>query len=124
MLTATNPLQVTRYQDLTVVKFIETSILDTLAAQTMGKDLFKLVDEDRCRRIVLDFSSVQFLSSSMIGVLLVLANKARTIDGSVVILGMRPQMREMLELTKPDKLLKFADTRTGAFRVLDVYIAH
>lgn len=115
-------LKVSEYQDVTVVTFQDTSILDTAAAQVIGTELMELVEGRKRCKIVLDFSKVRSLSSSIIGVVLAMATRARAVKGTVVVFGLRPNLREVFKLTKPDKVLTFADTAAGAFKILDVYI--
>ena len=102
-----------------MVNFRETSILDGRAVEAISKDLYALVDDQARRKIILDMSAVQFLSSSMIGTLISLHKKSHAIKGQVVICGLRAKLREIFQVMKLEKVLKFADSEKDALKLLD-----
>ncbi len=69
-------VQMQKVQDVTVVGFTASAILDTLHIQQIGDELYGLVDKNAGGRIVLDFADVKFLSSQALGVLLTMRRKA------------------------------------------------
>ncbi len=105
---------------VTMVNFRSTSILDGAAVDAIGKELQVLVDEQACRKIILDVSAVQFLSSSMIGALIMLHKKSQAIKGRVVICGLKPKLKEIFKIMKLEKILSFADTETDALQMLGI----
>ncbi len=115
---AASGLVVSSFGGATVVTFRDRSILDGAAVDAIGKDLFALVDEQAQRSIILDFAEVQFLTSSMIGVLIKLHQKAQAIQGRVVICSLQPKLMEIFKVTKLDSLLQFAKDEAGAFKCL------
>jgi type 1 glutamine amidotransferase len=60
-------IQVTVVDGITVVSFVQSKILSEPDVQTLGEELFGLVDRDGCKFLVLDFQKVQFCSSAVIG---------------------------------------------------------
>ena len=60
-------LLVQTIRDVTIVDFRDSSILDTVQIEQIGQQLFKLVDEQAKKKLVLDFETVRFLSSSALG---------------------------------------------------------
>ena len=102
------------FKDVTIVNFEEARILDTALIQKIGEELYRLVDDMARRKLVLDFTKVQFLSSSALGVLITLQKKATAAKATVVICGMRKELMKVFEIMKIDKLFKFcADERAG-----------
>ena len=63
--------------DVTVATFIDKKILDEANINEVGKQLFALIDEDGRRKIVLDFSVVEYLSSAALGKLITMDKKAK-----------------------------------------------
>ncbi len=53
----------------------------------IGKQLYELVDRRNCRRIILDLSDVRFLSSSALGVIMVLKHKLDYRQGRLALCG-------------------------------------
>ncbi len=107
-------LLISRIGDVTVVNFRNKSILDAAAVQSLAEQLYVLVDKQAQRKLVLDFSEVQFLSSAMLGSLLVLRQKSEKIGGKVVLCGLRSKLREIFKITRLEDLMNFADDEVQA----------
>ncbi|MFN0054973.1 MAG: STAS domain-containing protein, partial [Planctomycetales bacterium] len=56
--------------DVTIARFTDKKILDESNIQIIGNQLFSLVDEDHRKKIVLDFTNVEYLSSAALGKLI------------------------------------------------------
>ena len=110
-------------RDVTIVRFQESSILDTLLIQRISDELSRLVDAKYTRKLVLDFTDVKFLSSSALGVLVTLKKKSDAIKGEVVLCGLRKDLRKIFKITSLEKLFKFADDERGALEVFGVSAA-
>lgn len=93
-------------RDVTIVNFNETMILDTLQIDKIGQELYALVDERACRKIILDFEKVKMLSSSTLGVLITLRKKSEAIKGTVVMCSMKKELLQIFKITKLEKLFK------------------
>lgn len=101
-------------KDVTIVTFQESSILDTLQIEQIGASLYELVDERNSRKLVLDFTKVQFLSSSALGVLITLRKKSDAIKGRLILAGLRKEIRKVFTISRLDKLFEFAEDEQAA----------
>jgi len=101
-------LVITDVNDVTVVNFRDSSVLDSAAVDNIAKQLYELVDAQAKRKLVLDFTDVNFLSSQMIGVMVALHKKSCNIKGRFVICGLKPRLFEVFKITRLDKILDFA----------------
>jgi anti-anti-sigma factor len=119
---ASSGLVISKMLGVTVANFRDSSILNGVAVEAIGKELYVLVDEQACRKIILDVDTVQFLSSSMIGVLILLHKKSQAIKGRVVICGLKPKLKDIFKVMRLDKVLDFADTEKDALKLLGVEI--
>ena len=81
--------------------------------------MYALIDKQARRKILLDFSQVKFLSSTMIGVLLALHEKASRIRGKVVVCGLQGGLYDVLKITRMDKMLNLADSEDQAMSDFD-----
>ncbi len=108
------------FKDVTVVTVNDTALLDAAGINHLGQDLFGLVDRQARRKIVLDFASVKFLSSSALGMLLHLRNKATAIKGVVVLCGIRPELHKIFKITNLNKLFQFFDTEEEALNFFGI----
>jgi anti-sigma B factor antagonist len=107
-------LEVEDVNGIAVVNFIDKKILDEQNIQAIGDDLFKLVDELGNRKILLNFSNVEFLSSAALGKLITMNRKVATAKGKLILCGISKDIREVFEITKLDKLFSIvADEATA-----------
>jgi anti-sigma B factor antagonist len=98
-------LAVEEIGDVTVVNFLDKKILDEQNIQMIGDDLFRLVDEMGRRKILLNFTNVEFMSSAALGKLIRLHQKLATAGGKLVLSGISKGIMEIFEITKLDKML-------------------
>jgi len=105
---------VQQIKDVTIATFHASRILDAAQVEEIGDELYALVDKKDRRKVVLDFTDVKFLSSSMLGVLLNLRGRADKVKGRVVLCGLKPDLHKVFKITKIDKLFDFFDTEAKA----------
>lgn len=65
--------------------------------------------------IALDLESVEFIDSSGIGALLLLAKKAKEAGSNLFVIGLRPEIRETMEVTGTVSLLQVRETLADIF---------
>lgn len=104
--------------DVTVVDFQEARLLDALQIEAIAKELYHLVDDLDRKKIVLDFSNVQFLASASISVLMQLHQKITKNKGTYVICGLKKELMKVFEIMKLTNTLKFAPDEKEALRLL------
>ena len=97
-------LEVEEIGEIAVVNFIDKKILDENNIQMIGEDLFRLVDELGRKKVLLNFSNVEFLSSAVLGKLVSLNRKLQAVRGKLILCGISKEIREVFEITKLDKL--------------------
>src|ERR1700739_3732220 len=97
-------LEVEDIGDVTVVSFTDKKILDEQNIQVIGEQLFGLVDDSGRNKLLLNFSNVEYMSSAALGKLITLNKKVQAAGGKLVLCSIDPQIREVFEITKLDKL--------------------
>ena len=117
---ADNPHYTTQVvEKYTVVEFRTTSLMDPIVLEDIGRSLYRLVDEEDRRMLVLDFERVTYLSSQAIGIILTLNKKLTALKhNSFVLCGVGPKLLELLKITRLDKVLKVVPTQKEAVKVL------
>ena len=100
--------------DVTIVNFVDNSILDMAHIQKIADELYELVDVRDKRRMILDFQTVKFLSSQMLGVLLTLNKKIKALKGKLVFCALKPELRKVFQVTGLEKLFEFYPDETKA----------
>src|SRR6266481_1180165 len=97
-------LEVEPIGDVTVVNFIDRKILDEQNIQIIGEQLFSLVDTEHVKKMLLNFCNVEYLSSAALGKLITLNKKVNAAGGKLVLCNIDPQIYEVFEITKLNKL--------------------
>src|SRR5438552_19134901 len=107
-------LEVEDIGEVTVVNFTDKKILDEQNIQVISEQLFSLVDEEGWRKILLNFSNVEYLSSAALGKLITLNKKLQQAGGKLILCNIDPQIYEVFEITKLDKFFKIMkDDQSG-----------
>ncbi len=97
-------LEVEDIGEVTVVNFTDKKILDEQNIQVIGEQLFNLVDELGRRKILLNFRNVEYLSSAALGKFITLNKKVKAAEGTLILCSIDPQIYEVFEITKLNKL--------------------
>ena len=100
--------------DVTVARFIDKKILDESNIQIIGNQMFSLVEDDGRRKVLLDFSNVEYLSSAALGKLIVMDKKIKAAQGKLSMCAVRPEILEVFKITKLDSLFSIYDSREQA----------
>ena len=111
-------LTVTKAGDVSVVAFASTMVLDISTSEAMARDLLRLADSPPPPRILVDFTSVRFLASRMLGLLVELSRKAEAGGGKVIICGLQGDVNRVFRVMQLDRLLTVVtdrDTAIAAF---------
>jgi anti-sigma B factor antagonist len=107
-------LEVAEVGDVTVVRFVDRKILDESNIQDMGQELFQLVEEQKRSKILLNFTSVDFLSSAALGKLITLDKKVKAHGGMLKLSNIQPDIYEVFAITKLNKLFDIRDDEAAA----------
>jgi anti-sigma B factor antagonist len=107
-------LRVEQVGDVTVVYFLDKRILDEPTIQVIAEKLFSLVDQEDRRKLLLNFSDVEYLSSAALGKLINLHNKLHAQQGKLAMCSVFPQILEVLAVTKFDKVFKIFPDENAA----------
>ena len=101
---------------MTVINFVDRKILDEQNIQIIGEQLFKLVDDDGRRKLLLNFGNVEYLSSAALGKLITLNKKVQAAGGRLILCNIDPQIYEVFEITKLDKFFKIHKEEQAALQ--------
>lgn len=91
--------------------------LDAAAAQPLREALKGIIDRGRSR-LVLDLSGVTFMDSSGLSVLVTTLKTARAAGGDVVLLGLTPTVRSLIQLTRLHRVFLIFDDESDAVAAL------
>ena len=112
----TRRIVITENGDVTVVNFVDRKILDESNIQTLGQELFALVEKENRKKILLNFSAVEFLSSAALGKLINLDKKVKVNSGILKLSNIRPEIYEVFAITKLNRIFDIKDDESDALQ--------
>jgi anti-sigma B factor antagonist len=89
--------------DVRVVKLLPRRILDELQISEIGQGISALVDTG-ANKLVLDFSNVDHLSSSALGMLITVKRQLDSAKGQLKLCYIRSQILQIFQITRLDAL--------------------
>ena len=111
-------LEVEDAGDVTVVNFVDKKILEEQSIQAIGDQLFELVDSEGRKKMVLNFTNVEYLSSAALGKIIALNNRVKKAGGKLALCKIRPDIKEVFTITKLDKIIKIVDDEQAAIQAV------
>lgn len=90
---------------VTVARLLEKKILDEANIEALGQELFALVDKDGRKKIVLDFTLVEYLSSAALGKLITMHKKVTTAKGKLALCSIQKDILDVFKITQLNKVL-------------------
>jgi len=108
------PISVSQQKDIRIVEFTNNRILDEANIADIGNTLGALIEEGDNPKLLLDFNTVDHLSSAALGMLINANNKIRERSGQLRLTNIKPQILEVFVITKLNKLFKIFPSRAEA----------
>jgi anti-sigma B factor antagonist len=118
MKTADPLLEVEQVGDVTLVKVTQPRILDEEMTEEIGGQLFSLVKDLGCRKLVLNFDRVERLTSVLLGKLVLLHRKVEDAGGRLILCNIQPRVYEIFELLRLPHVLNI---RAGEQQALQAF---
>lgn len=88
----------------TIVTFMDDRLLHPEQVQELKESIMNLIEQAWTEKFILDFSNVKGLSSSVLGLLLVIHKKISAEKGRLQLRNMSPTIYEIFEITKMTKI--------------------
>lgn len=107
-------LDVDEVGDVTVVRFRDQKIIEDINIQELGHEMFRLVEVENRKKLLLNFSAVDFLSSAALGKLITLDKKMKAHGGVLKLSNIRPEIYEVFAITKLNRLFDIKDDEADA----------
>lgn len=116
MATGSSRLRVKHERDITQVEFVDRNILDEANIQQIGEEIAALIDASEEPKLLINFASVDHLSSAALGTLITINNKMKARKGQLRLANIDPQIYEVFVITKLNKLFQIHDTAETALK--------
>ncbi|MDP8227167.1 MAG: STAS domain-containing protein [Candidatus Celaenobacter polaris] len=97
------------------------NLIGRLDANTSGElesVLIPMIGEGK-KKIVLDFSALEYISSAGLRLLLLAAKKLRNNKGNIILCSMKDFIKEIFEISGFTPIFKIVDTKEAALKELE-----
>jgi anti-sigma B factor antagonist len=112
-------IDVAKVADVSIVRFQDKKILDEAGILELGLELFGLVEVENRKKILLNFTGVEFLSSAALGKLITLDRKVKSYKGKMKMSNIRPEILDVFRITKLDKVFDIRKDEAEAISAFD-----
>lgn len=102
-------LALDRTGETVIVRFKLTHLAEDENIDLLGRELFALVEQYDCRKLVLDMHGVGHVTSSVLGKLITLHRKAHRHGGTLVLCRAGSRLEELLRTTRLSEYFHLAD---------------
>lgn len=110
-------IQVETVEGVAVVSLTNAEILfEQEVIQEVGDELYGLVDQQGCTRLLLDLGNVKYMASSMLGKMIGLKRKIEQAGGRLRLCNVGPLLRDALSVAQLDRILEIHDSREAALK--------
>jgi anti-sigma B factor antagonist len=101
------PVHVETKDETLVLKILDERIREEGQIQRLYDDIVAALEKSTETQVVLDFASVQFMSSSMLGKLVMLHKKCQDFKAKLKLSAIAPEIFEVFKITKMNRLFDF-----------------
>ena len=108
------PVALSQEKDVRIVEFTNSKIIDELNIAEIGQTLTSIIDEAASPKLLLDFGQVDHLSSAALGMLINANGRIKSKNGQLRLANIKPQIYEVFQITKLNKLFYIHPTRQEA----------
>jgi len=105
-------LQVERIDEVIIVRFVNTDVMDSAHAQQLTQELFEVITPGV--RMVLNFSDVKYLSSMALSTLINLHKRVKSAGGILKLSNVSDPLCDVLEITNLHKILEVYPSEPAA----------
>lgn len=101
-------------QDVTIVHFTDTKVLDQRNINLIGAELTKMAESGGVTKMLINLENVEFLSSAVLGKLISVYKTLRLNKGSLKLCGIGAAIFEVFEITRLDKVFEIHESEKEA----------
>jgi len=107
-------LKVVKQNDVGIISFRTSRILDQSNVQELGEELDDVVDTHKLTKIVINFENIHYMSSAVMGKLIGLHKKLSSLGGQLRLCNISDDIFEIFKIMRLNKLFKIAKSEDEA----------
>jgi anti-sigma B factor antagonist len=101
-------LRIQKQDQVAIVSFVTSRILDQSNVQQLGEEFDALIDEFHLDKIILNFENVSYMSSAVMGKLVALLKKVKGAGGRLKLCNIEASIYEIFEIMRFDKMFEIS----------------
>jgi anti-sigma B factor antagonist len=104
------------HEDIQIAYFQDVRIIDETRIGALGKELTELATSSEFKKVILNFQNVGFMSSAMIGKLVLFGKNCKTANIDLRLCNINPNVLEVFNLMKLGKVFKIDNDEEAAIK--------
>lgn len=113
MSTESQYIEVKHEGDISIVRVTEVDALSE-SFEEVADELLSVVENENCRKLIIDLGNVQYLHSMALGQLVKLEKSLIAVGGQLRLCNLQPTVKELFEITGLDSVLDIRQDETAA----------
>ena len=105
-------------EEIIVACLTDEKILEEAQIQALESSFLPLIEQNSPMKLVVDFSNVRFLTSSVLGLLIRISKKIYESEGIFRLCCIQPKIFEIFKITRLDKIFDIYPSREKALEDL------
>jgi len=102
----TQRIDVKKVADVTIAITLDMKLNDDLSIQEWGDQLIALLGDANCKKLLVSFERVLFMSSSALRALITLNKKAKETQSALILCGIDDNIMEAFRITRLDSVFQ------------------
>ncbi len=113
-------IDVKKVADITIATCKDMKLNDDLVIQDWGDQLLALLDDRACRKLLVNFERVLFMSSSALRALITLNKKSKETQATLYLCGIDDNIMEAFRITRLDNVFQIKKNEDEGIRSFTV----
>lgn len=113
-------IDVKKVADITIASCKDMKLNDDLVIQEWGDQLLGLLEDRACRKLLVNFERVLFMSSSALRALITLNKKAKEVKAALLLCGIDDNIMEAFRITRLDNVFQIKKNEDEGIRSFTV----
>lgn len=113
-------IDVKRVADISIATCRDMKLNDDLVIQEWGDQLLGLLDDKACRKLLINFERVLFMSSSALRALITLNRKAKEVGAALYLCGIDDNIMEAFRITRLDNVFQIKKNEDEGIRSMTI----
>ena len=113
-------IDVKKVADITIATCKDMKLNDDLVIQEWGDQLLGLLDDRACRKLLVNFERVLFMSSSALRALITLNKKSKEVQAALYLCGIDDNIMEAFRITRLDNVFQIKKNEDDGIRSFTV----